>query len=193
MKKILLCCLTFVTTTLFAQQNEDASKYASLITKEALQEKLAILASADMEGRETASPGQKKAAAYLEAQFKRIGLKPGNRDSYQQPFPVYQDMLIEKKLSVNGQSFEWDKDFSLAMQTVINGDWSFQDIVFAGYGLIDSVNKINDYAGLPVKGKIVMVLEGGTIAPVASAGNRGFGGVTTAKINAARKNVQQVC
>ena len=188
MKKFLLLCLSFAGTIAFAQKSEDATKFAALITRNALYEKLAIIASADMEGRETASPGQKKAAAYLEAQFRSIGLKPGNGDSYQQLFPVYQDMLTEKKLSVNGKVFEWDKDFSFTMQTIINGDWTFQDIVFAGYGLIDSANNINDYTGLNVKGKLVMVLEGGATPPAPGAGGRNFGGPTAGKITAARKN-----
>lgn len=184
MKKLLLLCLPFATTIALAQQTEDVQKFAALITQQALQEKLTIIASAGMEGRETASPGQKKAAAYLEAQFRSIGLKPGNGNSYQQLFPVYQDMLIEKKLSVNGKVFEWDKDFSFNMQTVVNGNWTFQNIVFAGYGLADSANNINDYAGLEVKGKLVVVLDGGAVIPASG----GFGGPYAAKINAARKN-----
>lgn len=184
MKKLLLLCLPFATTITLAQKTEDAPKFAALITQQALQEKLAIIASAGMEGRETASPGQKKAAAYLEAQFRSLGLKPGNGNSYQQPFPVYQDMLIEKKLSVNGKAFEWDKDFSFNTQTIVNGNWTFQNILFAGYGLADSASNINDYAGLEVKGKLVVVLDGGAIIPAPG----GFGDPYAAKINAARKN-----
>ncbi|MFX6884222.1 hypothetical protein ABTH28_18490, partial [Acinetobacter baumannii] len=60
-----------------AQQDRSA-RFAELITAQSLKDKLTILASADMEGRETATPGQKKAAAYIESEFKRIGLKPGN-------------------------------------------------------------------------------------------------------------------
>ena len=39
-----------------------------------------------MEGREAASEGERKAAAYLESQYKKLGLKPGNGNSYLQPF-----------------------------------------------------------------------------------------------------------
>ena len=46
-----------------------------------------------MEGRETATPGQKRAAAYIESQFKEFGLLPGNGNSYQQVYPVFQDEL----------------------------------------------------------------------------------------------------
>ncbi|MEO7531914.1 MAG: M28 family peptidase [Sediminibacterium sp.] len=184
MKKLLLICLPFATTMAMAQKTDEAAKYAALITPQALKEKLTILAGADMEGRETASPGQKKAAAWIEGLFRSYGLKPGNGDSYQQLYPVYQQQLIEKKLMVNGRNFVWDKDYSFGLTT---GDWKYNDIVFAGYGIVDSVKKINDYAGLDVKGKLVMVLDGGTMpVPAGAQGGRGGFGAAQAKANAAR-------
>src|SRR4051812_25968255 len=114
MKKILLICLPFATSLAMAQ-DDPAAKYAEFITKQGLKDKLTIVASAEMEGRETASPGQKKAAAYIEEQFKKFGLKPGNGESYQQLYPVYQDMLSDKKLSVNGRPFVWDKDYTFSL------------------------------------------------------------------------------
>jgi Zn-dependent M28 family amino/carboxypeptidase len=185
MKKLLLFCLPFATTMALAQKTDEAAKYAALITQEALKAKLTILASADMEGRETASPGQKKAAAWIEEQFKSFGLKPGNGDSYQQLYPVYQAMLSEKKLSVNGRNFDWDKDFAFGL---LSGSWKYNNIVFAGYGEYDSAKNVNDYAGLDVKGKIVMVLEGGVLPAPAQGQGRGFGGAAFAKANAARRN-----
>lgn len=188
MKKLLLFCLPFAATMAMAQTTDDAAKYAALITKEGLKEKLTIVASAEMEGREIATPGQKKAAAYIEAQFKKFGLKPGNGDSYQQLYPVYQDILNDKKLSVNGRTFTWDQDYFFS-PSITTGTWTYNKIVFVGYGIVDSAKGINDYAGLDVKGKIVLVLDGGTAAPVPGAGGRGgFGGPAMAKMNNARKN-----
>ena len=184
MKKILLLCLPFAATVAIAQKTDEAAKYAGLITPNALKEKLTILASADMEGRETASPGQKKAAAWIESQFKSFGLKPGNGDSYQQLYPVYQDQLTDKKLMVNGKTFEWDKDYSFA---ITSGNWKYNDVVFAGYGIVDSAKGIDDYKGLDVKGKVVLILDGGTApAPAGQGGRGGFGGPAQAKVTAAR-------
>lgn len=188
MKKLLLLCLPFAATLAMAQKGDDAAaKYAALITQQGLKEKLTILAGPEMEGRETASPGQKKAATFIEDHFKKIGLKPGNGDSYQQLYPVYQDVLSGQKLSVNGKAYAWDKDYMFSIQTISTGNWKYNDVVFAGYGMVDSATKVNDYAGLNAKGKIVLVLDGGTTAAPA-AGGRGFGGPAVAKINAARKN-----
>ena len=122
MKKTLLFCSCLLVLAANAQSiSKPAAKYAGLITEKALKEKLTIIASADMEGRETASPGQKKAAAFIEAQFKKMGLKPGNGDSYQMYFPVYQDQINSTLLQVNGKTFIWDKDYSFSLNAATNG------------------------------------------------------------------------
>jgi hypothetical protein len=176
MKKIVLLLLTFMSLTAFAQKAEELKKFGTVITQQGLKEKLSIIASAEMEGRETASPGQKRAAAYIESQFKRMGLFPGNGNSYQQVYPVYQDELTEKKLTVNGHSFDWDKDFSFALQTINSGNFNFTNVVYAGYGIVDSTKGINDYAEIDVQGKLVIVLEGSQngMPTMGPGGNRAF-------------------
>ncbi len=176
MKKIIWILLPFISTMAIAQKSEELTKFSSVITAEALKAKLSVIASAEMEGRETASPGQKKAAAYIESEFKRMGLKPGNGDSYQQTYPVFQDNLTEKALSVNGKTFQWDTDFSFSLQTITTGKWDYKTVVFAGYGIIDESKGINDYANLDVKGKLVIVLEGAAdgVPTIGQGGNRAF-------------------
>lgn len=190
MKKLLLICLPFVATVALAQRDENAAKYAALITPKALKEKLTILAGADMEGRETASPGQKKAAAWIEDQFKKFGLQPGNGGSYQQVYPVYFDAMNDQLLRVNGRTFGWDKDYSFGLGALYKGYKTFNSFVFAGYGVVDSASKTNDYAGLDVKGKVVIVMDGGTPAPAAApaGGRRGFQNPNAGKFAAAQKN-----
>ncbi|MES2374579.1 MAG: M28 family peptidase [Bacteroidota bacterium] len=174
MKKLLLLCLPFVANVALAQKDENAVKYAALITPKALKEKLTILASAEMEGRETGTPGQKRAAAWIEGEFKRMGLKPGNGDSYQQIYPLYADVITDKKLSVNGKQFTFDKDYSFTT-AVPAGTWNVNNVVFAGYGIVDSAKGIDDYKGLDVRGKVVVVVDGGT-APAAGGPGGGRGG-----------------
>jgi hypothetical protein len=70
--------------------------------------------------------------------------------------PVYQDQLTAKKLTVNGKTFEWDKDYSFG---ITNADWKYNEFAFAGYGNYDSAKNINDFAGLDLKGKVVVFLE----------------------------------
>ncbi len=190
MKKNLLLVLLLSTGVAVAQKEDAAAKHAALITVSSMKEKLTILASAAMEGRETATPGQKRAAAFIEERFRKMGLQPGNGNSYQQLYPVYRDELTTKQLRVNGLHFEWDKDFSLSLRGLAFGDWSYTNTVFAGYGIVDSANKINDLGGLDVKGKMVIVLDGapaGYKAPEGS-GRRFFSPASlNGKITAARR------
>ena len=139
-------------------QSDIASRYAATITPAELKKKLTVIAGAGMEGRETATPGQKKAAAYIEAYFKKIGLQPGTASGYQLTFPVYQDSLESALLTINGDALQLNKNFTLQTASFASGNWSAKDIVFASFGLSDSVN--NNFDGLDVKNKWVMVIDG---------------------------------
>ena len=156
--RIILLSALLLSASVGMAQKSDPSTYASTITAADLKKHLTIIAGPEMEGRNAASEGERKAAAYLESQYKRLGLKPGNGDSYMQNFPLFQDELVEKKLSVNGRVFEWDKDYSIAMQMIGSGSFNYNEVVFAGYGIVDSLT--NDYANLNVTGKMVLILEG---------------------------------
>ena len=194
MRKLLVIGLLSAVVASNAQNNGDPEKYAAKITAESLKEKLTIIASAEMEGRETATPGQKKAAAYIEGKFKKFGLKPGNGDSYQMTYPVYRDELTDKKISVNGQHFDWDKDYTFSLQTISSGEWNCNSTVFAGYGIVDSAKSINDFTNLDVKGKVVIVLDGsadskpGATVVGGSRARNANPASTFAKMNAAIKN-----
>jgi hypothetical protein len=140
-----------------------ANKYAQTITALELKEKLSIIASAEMEGRETASAGQRKAAAYIEGQFHKLGLLPGTKTGYQMQYPIYQDTLLEASLKIGGKSQRVDSTFSLNIASAPNGTFDIKEIIFVSYGIVDSVR--NDYQSLDVKGKWVLILEGTPASP----------------------------
>src|SRR5690349_3617621 len=94
MRKVFLF-LMLLPVVAFAQKKASPAPYAKSITAEELKKQLYTVAGADMQGRETATPGQKKAAAYIEDYFKSIGLQPGNKGSYQMKFPVYRNEDIK--------------------------------------------------------------------------------------------------
>ena len=70
MKKIIWLFLPLISSMTLAQKGDELTKFSNVINQEGLKAKLSVIASAEMEGRETASPGQKKAAAYIESEFK---------------------------------------------------------------------------------------------------------------------------
>jgi len=159
MKKILFfICFLFGSFIVLAQ-SDAAAKYASTITGNNLQKHLSIIASAEMEGRETGTEGQRKAAAYIETQYKSIGLKTvSSLNGYQQFYPLYQDSLKTGNLTVAGKTAEYGKDFIISMSSNESGSFKGKKVVFAGYGIDDE--KYSDYTGLDVKGKIVIIFLG---------------------------------
>jgi hypothetical protein len=84
MRILLLGMMLLSASVGFAQKTASPQKFSETITEQDLREHLFTLAGKEMEGRETATEGQKKAAAYIERFFRTNGLKPGNKDSYQQ-------------------------------------------------------------------------------------------------------------
>ncbi|HEX6913659.1 MAG TPA: M28 family peptidase [Chitinophagaceae bacterium] len=155
---LLLLLLPFCFSSNAQVKEKKIRKFAKTIKAEELRDKLSIIASAEMEGRATATEGQRKAAAYIEAQFRSIGLLPGNGDSYQQIYPVYQDSLLSVLLSADGKVLEQGVDYMVNLAASWNAEKTFNEIVFAGYGISDSA--YDDLEGLDLRGKMVLIMEG---------------------------------
>lgn len=187
MKKFLFVILTFITVVASSQKKDAATIFANTITAEDLKQRLYLVASKEMEGRETAMPGQKKAAAYIESQFKSFGLLPGNNGDYQMHFDVFQDSLTNAGIEVNGESYKIDKDFSINVGQSHSASYRFSEVVFAGYGISDSTR--DDYKDLDVRGKVVLVLNGQPKSTVPQGARPAFRfGSFYAKADAAQKN-----
>ncbi|MDB5202034.1 MAG: peptidase [Ferruginibacter sp.] len=159
MKRICLATgLLFSIAGVFAQ-NGDAAKYGSIITGTELQKKLTIVASDEMQGRETGTEGQRRAAAYIESQFKAMGLKmAAGMKSYQQYYPLYQDSLVKSELEINGKDAIYGTDYISSAMTNESTKFKGKKIVFAGYGIEDK--NYSDYTNLDVKGKVILIFLG---------------------------------
>jgi len=155
MRSFLLLFFSLITCITHAQKINDPKAFANLITEDDLKKHLYIIAGKDFEGRETATEGQRKAAAYIENNFKALGLEPGNKNSYQLFYPVYQDSLVDMNIMINNQSFQPYEDFDANMSANYSCTLLSNEIVFANYGISDP--DYDDYKGLDVKGKIVLV------------------------------------
>lgn len=97
MKKIIITGLTLLLLSCSGVQNSatkttkplDVNSYVNSITSEELKTSLTIVASDEMQGRETGSEGQKKAGLYLIEQYKKNGIPfPKGADSYYQKVPA---------------------------------------------------------------------------------------------------------
>ena len=151
--------LLLLFNTVAFSQSDIAWKYAETITQDGLKNQLNVIASAEMEGRETGTEGQRKAAAYIESQFKEIGLKsPQSLNGYQQSYPLFKDTLIPKTLKIGKKKYAFGKDYIIIPGTNNKSDFNVKNIVFAGYGIGDK--NYDDYAGKDVKGKVVLIFTG---------------------------------
>ena len=160
MKKLLLFVFVLMSSQIvcFAQSN-NAVKYAATITIHDLKKHLTIIASDEMEGRETGTPGQHKAAAYIETQFKLLGLKAAPAlKNYQQLYPLYQDSLVKSELSIDARTAELGKDYYCQANISETGTFASNKIILVGYGIDDK--NYSDYSGIDVTGKIVIFFSG---------------------------------
>lgn len=159
MKRLALSfCLVLGISAAFAQ-NDPAATYAGEITGKNLQKHLSIIASAEMEGRETGTEGQRKAAAYIEAQFKAMGLQSVPAlNGYQQFYPLYQDSLLTTSLTAGGKDAIFGTDFIAPLNANETGKFKAKKLIFIGYGIDDKL--YSDYTNVNVKGKVVVFMLG---------------------------------
>jgi hypothetical protein len=130
MKKTCLLVLALGTLAAGAQKVAKPDAFAKTITPADMKKHLYTIAGPEMEGRETATAGQRKAAAYIEAHFRSLGLLPGANGSYQQLYNVYQDSLLGAAIEVNGTPFALDRDFGTTIGTNISGTFRFSEVTF---------------------------------------------------------------
>ena len=125
-------------------------------------EHIRFLASEEMKGRGTGTPELERAADYLAAQFRGFGLGPGNGQSYFQSFPVTTHAQLGKDNQLvwrNGrrQALKFNSDFrplNFSESGTVSGK-----VVFAGYGITAPEYDYDDYAGIDVRNKIVLLLR----------------------------------
>ena len=123
-----------------------------------------VLASDEFEGRKPGTPGEDKTVQYLVGQFKKLGLKPGNGESFVQPVPLVELLPgSDASLLVTGRgppkSLVYGKDMVIWSKRVAPEAQLLQSaLVFVGYGIVAPEYEWNDYAQTDVHGKTVVVL-----------------------------------
>lgn len=161
---ILAVGLSLLCSPLFSQvkkETDHAAKYAAVITGDSLKKHLGIIASAEMEGRETGTEGQRKAAAYIQEQFEKLKLKPAKSlGGYQQYYPLYEDSVdvTSCHLTIKDKVLEHGVNYFTVVTANSNKTIAADEYVFAGYGISEA--NYDDYTNLDVKGKVVVFFLG---------------------------------
>lgn len=134
------------------------------ISEESLKAHIQVLSSDDFQGRKPFTEGEIKTVNYLIDQFKAYGLEPGNGNSFTQEVPLVELTAIPSEtmtIEGNGQTVELNvlEDFVAYTERVVEEtSLDASELVFAGYGVVAPEYGWNDYEGLDVKGKTVVVL-----------------------------------
>ncbi len=171
MKYLLLIALSFSVLTPYAQKIPKPEKFAKTITAADLKKHLYIIASAEMEGRETGMPGERKAAAYIENQFLKIGLQPANKGNFHMYYNIYQDSLLHAEVVINGEKFQLDEDFNVNISSNADATFRFNEVVYIGNKSIDSARKMN------LTGKLIMMPRTTGMALYRTLINKGIAGI----------------
>lgn len=128
-------------------------------------DRIRTLSSDEFEGRMPASAGEDKTVAFLSREFERIGAEPGNGNSFVQAVPLVEitgspeaELIIHSnsdellKLAMGGRMAGGTRRIQESVQVTDS------DMVFVGYGIVAPEYGWNDYEGLDVTGKTVVML-----------------------------------
>jgi hypothetical protein len=126
-----------------------------------IKETVNALAADELQGRGTAQPGGDKAAAYLADRFAKLGLKPlGDNNTYLQSIKFKETQFLPQTAFTAGdQSFKFGTDYFVTPP--LSGDKNINGkLYFVGYGVaLPAINR-DDFAGIDVRGKVVMLRQG---------------------------------
>lgn len=167
MKRVSFLVLLFFYTAgscLFAQSRALSANPADIaagITAQELQRHLTVLASDEMQGRETGTEGQHKAAQYIADVFSSWQLpRIGDDNSYFQHILFKAESWKRIELTIEGKKYRhlWEYYASPQLNDGSTSPLSFDEVVFLGYGIDDTA--YSDYKGAVVKGKALLIYDG---------------------------------
>ena len=163
MKK--LCLLTFSLFTIAAIAQAPPQAALKSISADRIREHVKFLSSDLLEGRGTGQRGGDIAAEYIATQFALYGLKPaGDNDTFMQKVAMVGLKTDPKATSIsweaNGQShpLKLSTDVVAMDETQKPQNEFSSDLVFVGYGIDAPEYNWNDYEGVDVKGKVLLML-----------------------------------
>jgi len=165
MKTLNTCFTALVAlSALSACMQKDESTKLGNIEAQTIKSHIAVLANDSLQGRRPFTVGETKTVNYISAELKKVGVEPGNGDSYIQKVPMVEvTSTPSTTMEISGKNGK----FSLkAVEDFVAFTRREQDtiqlknspLVFAGYGIVAPEFKWNDYKNLDVKGKTVVVL-----------------------------------
>ena len=152
------------TLNCYGQSDSEPKSSDSVINEADLSRHIQTLASDEFEGRAPSTKGEEKTIQYLQTEFEKLGLQPGNGESFFQEVPMVKiTPSPDKELKVwgtgRGASLRHYEDYVAVTRRVVEEvKIENSELVFAGYGIVAPEYNWNDYEGLDVAGKTVVVM-----------------------------------
>lgn len=144
-----------------SSDSEEGSLVLAPISETNLRERIVELSSDEFEGRAPTTSGGEKTRQWLINEMQEIGLEPGNGDSYEQAVPLV-ELTLQKdgsSFSINGEELEYGPETVYWTKRVVEEvSYEDSDLVFVGYGVVAPEYGWNDYEGVDVTGKTVVML-----------------------------------
>ncbi len=154
--------LTILCYTVEARNNW-SSQLKSNITFDNAFRHLKILSSDEMRGRDTPSPELEKSAEYIADELKKYGVQPINGHYFHtyhiRQFDIGEPIELSLQISDSIKTFQLKNDF-IPFSNTGEANIGKADIVFAGFGWQDTSKQYDDFTGIDVKGKVVIMIGG---------------------------------
>lgn len=130
------------------------------ISEQDLRQHTKVLASDEFEGRSPTTAGETKTLEYLVNNFKALGYQPGNGNSFLQAVELMEITADpDMTLTMGNHAFSYKENMvASSKRETPQVNLANSDIVFVGYGVNAPEYNWNDYEGLDVKGKTVVIL-----------------------------------
>lgn len=169
--RAVLSTLVFISISLCTTAQTAIQKYlqpdsgaVKAVNNQSFAKHIRVLASDEFKGRKPFTIGETKTINYLKTEFEKLGLKPGKGKSFFQEVPMVDiKSMPEEKLVIKGKNgsvtasylngFVAGTKHEVAEVSITNSP-----LVFVGYGIVAPEYQWNDYEGLNVKGKTVVVM-----------------------------------
>jgi len=146
------------------KSNDKKENTIQTVNQATISKHIERLASDDFMGRMPFTEGEEKTTNYLKTEFEKLGLSPGNGNSYFQEVPMVEITgTPSEKMKISGPKGDFELNYfddfvALTVKPQEKTGLENSELIFAGYGIVAPEYGWNDYKGIDMKGKTAVVL-----------------------------------